>query len=56
LKYVVLIFDYDNLSKRFLYLVGAVYDLTVGFKKTGAAPSLLSILKGRSCQAEIFVK
>lgn len=37
-------------------LVAAVYDLTIGFKNTGAEPTLLSILKGRSCQAEIYVK
>lgn len=36
--------------------IAAVYDLTVGFKKSGAKPTLLSILKGRSCQAEMFVK
>ncbi|CAF1528436.1 unnamed protein product [Rotaria magnacalcarata] len=36
--------------------IAAVYDLTIGFKNTGAEPTLLSILKGRSCQAEIFVK
>ena len=36
--------------------IAAVYDLTVGFKETGAQPTLLSILKGRACQAEIFVK
>ncbi|CAF0917072.1 unnamed protein product [Rotaria sp. Silwood1] len=36
--------------------IAAVYDLTVGFKKTRAAPTLLSILKERSCQAEMFVK
>ncbi len=40
----------------FVNLVAAVYDLTVGFKKAGAPPTLLSILKGRACQAEIFVK
>lgn len=37
-------------------LVAAVYDLTIGFKKTGALPTLLSILKGRACQAEIFIR
>ncbi|UJR37543.1 hypothetical protein I4U23_030245 [Adineta vaga] len=36
--------------------IAAVYDLTVGFKKTGAVPTLLSILKGHACQAEIFVR
>ncbi|CAF1646271.1 unnamed protein product [Adineta ricciae] len=36
--------------------IAAVYDLTVGFKKTGAVPTLLSILKGQACQAEIFVR
>ncbi|CAF0979391.1 unnamed protein product [Rotaria sordida] len=36
--------------------ITAVYDLTIGFKHTGAEPTLLSVLKGRSCQAEIFVK
>ncbi|CAF2446903.1 unnamed protein product [Rotaria sp. Silwood2] len=36
--------------------ITAIYDLTVGFKENGAEPTLLSILKGRSCQAEIFVK
>jgi hypothetical protein len=43
-------------DERFLYLVAAVYDLTVGFKKTGAPPTLISILKGRSCEAEIFIR
>ena len=36
--------------------IAAIYDLTVGFKQTGAQPTLLSILKGRACQAEIYVK
>jgi len=36
--------------------ITGIYDLTVGFKKTGADPTLLSILKGRSCQAEIFIR
>ncbi|CAF1052840.1 unnamed protein product [Rotaria sp. Silwood1] len=36
--------------------IAAIYDLTIGFKENGAKPTLLSILKGRSCQAEIFVK
>jgi len=39
-----------------LCLVAAVYDLTIGFKQTGAPPTLLSIIKGHSCQAEIFIK
>ena len=37
-------------------LVSAVYDLTIGFKTTAVKPSLLSIIKGHSCQAEIFIK
>ncbi len=41
---------------RFLCLVTGIYDLTVGFKKTGADPTLQSILKGRSCQAEISIR
>lgn len=36
--------------------IGGVYNLTVGFKKTAAEPTLLSIIKGRACQAEMFVK
>ncbi|CAF3334077.1 unnamed protein product [Rotaria sp. Silwood2] len=36
--------------------ITGIYDLTVGFKKSGAKPTLLSIIKGRSCQAEIFVR
>ena len=28
----------------------------MGFKKTGAEPTLLSVLKGRSCQAEMFAR
>lgn len=39
-----------------IYLVAAVYDLTIGFKQTGARPTLLSIIKGHSCQAEIYVR
>lgn len=39
-----------------LSLVTAVYDLTVGFKKTAAEPTLLSIIKGRCCKAEMFVR
>ncbi|CAF2961015.1 unnamed protein product, partial [Rotaria sp. Silwood2] len=34
----------------------SVYDITVGFKKTGAEPTLISILKGRTCQAEMFIR
>ena len=47
-----------NETKTLLHrnLVGGVYNLTVGFKKSGAAPTMLSIIKGRSCQAELFVK
>lgn len=41
---------------NFRFLVTGIYDLTVGFKKTGANPTLLSILKGRSCQAEMFIR
>jgi lysophosphatidic acid acyltransferase/lysophosphatidylinositol acyltransferase len=37
-------------------LVTGIYDLTIGFKKTGADPTLLSVLKGRSCQAEMFLR
>jgi hypothetical protein len=33
-----------------------VYDITMGFKKTGAEPTLLSIIKGRSCQAEMYIR
>ncbi|CAF4227221.1 unnamed protein product [Rotaria magnacalcarata] len=36
--------------------VEALYDITLGFKKTGAEPTLLSIIKGRSCQAELFIR
>ncbi|CAF4261922.1 unnamed protein product [Rotaria sp. Silwood2] len=36
--------------------ITGIYDLTVGFKKSGAKPTLLSIIQGRSCQAEIFVR
>ncbi|CAF1140090.1 unnamed protein product [Rotaria sp. Silwood1] len=36
--------------------ITGIYDLTVGFKKSGAKPRLLSIIEGRSCQAEIFVR
>lgn len=39
-----------------MFLVTGIYDLTVGFKNTGADPTLLSILKGRSCQAEMFIR
>ena len=42
-------FDFDD-------QVGAVYDLTIGFKKSAAEPTLLSVLKGRSCQAEIYIR
>jgi hypothetical protein len=40
----------------FLCLVTGIYDLTVGFKNTGAEPTLRSIMKGRSCQAEMFLR
>ncbi|CAF4176551.1 unnamed protein product [Rotaria sordida] len=36
--------------------ITGIYYLTVGFKKSGAKPTLLSIIKGRYCQAEIFVR
>ncbi|CAF3962053.1 unnamed protein product [Rotaria sp. Silwood2] len=42
-------------EKKRLIITG-IYDLTVGFKKSGAKPTLLSIIQGRSCQAEIFVR
>ncbi|CAF1393640.1 unnamed protein product [Rotaria sp. Silwood1] len=34
----------------------SISDVTVGFKKTDVKPTLLSILKGRACQAELFVE
>lgn len=37
-------------------LVTGIYDLNVGFKKSGADPTFLSIIKGRSCQAEFYVR
>ncbi|CAF5038053.1 unnamed protein product [Rotaria magnacalcarata] len=36
--------------------ITGIYDLTVGFKNNGAEPTFLSILKGRSCQAEMFIR
>ncbi|CAF1420341.1 unnamed protein product [Rotaria sordida] len=36
--------------------IQSLYDITVGFRKTGAKPTLRSILKGRSCQAEMFIR
>ena len=39
-----------------MFAVTGIYDLSVGFKKTGAEPTLLSIIKGHSCQAEIYVR
>ncbi|CAF1565372.1 unnamed protein product [Rotaria sp. Silwood1] len=36
--------------------IQSVYDITLGFKKTEAEPTLLSILKGHSCQAELFIR
>ena len=39
-----------------LDLVTGIYDLTVGFKRTGAEPTLISMMRGRSCQAEIFAR
>ncbi|CAF3779287.1 unnamed protein product [Adineta steineri] len=36
--------------------ITGIYDLNIGFKKNGAEPTLRSIMKGRSCQAEIFVR
>lgn len=39
-----------------LVLVHALYDITVGFKKTGSKPTLANIVKGKVCQAEMFVR
>ncbi len=39
-----------------LSLVTGIYDITIGFKKTGADPTLRSVIKGRSCQAEMFIR
>ena len=39
-----------------LCLVTGVYDLTIGIKKSRPESTLLSIIKGRPCQAEIFVR
>jgi len=36
--------------------IQSVYDITVAFKTTGADPTLVNILKGRSCQAEMFIR
>ncbi|CAF4969798.1 unnamed protein product, partial [Rotaria sp. Silwood1] len=36
--------------------VQSISDVTVGFKKTDVKPTLLSILKGCACQAELFVE
>ena len=40
----------------YIFSVQSVYDITVGFKKTGAEPTLLNVIKGRSCQAEMFIR
>ncbi|CAF0812380.1 unnamed protein product, partial [Didymodactylos carnosus] len=36
--------------------IASVYDLTIGFREEGAEPTLRSILKGRACKAEIFIR
>ncbi|CAF1055730.1 unnamed protein product [Adineta ricciae] len=36
--------------------ITGIYDLNVGFKKSGAEPTFLSIIKGHACQAEIYVR
>lgn len=36
--------------------VPSILDLTIGFRSDGEAPTLVNILKGKSCSAEIYIR
>ena len=45
-----------NESQLFFSSVQGLYDITIGVRKTGVKPTLLNVIKGHSCQAEMFIR
>ena len=51
-----LLVSHKHLYFYFISLVPAILDVTVGFRKDGAEPTLLNIIQGKQCKAEMYVR
>lgn len=48
--------NYHNIMQCYLCAVPTILDLTVAFTPDSAEPTLLNIVLGKKCEAEMFVR